>query len=59
MVAYVLTGNATFRDIGNASIWGVATARAGGDTVDVAGFKLTIDQDRNPLAIFNLTGLDC
>lgn len=45
MTAYTLAANATLRDIGNASIWGVATARTGGDTVDVAGFKLTIDQD--------------
>lgn len=45
MTAYTLVANATFRDIGNASIWGVATARTGGDTVDVNGFKLTIDQD--------------
>lgn len=45
MTAYVLAGNATLRDIGNASIWGVATARTGGDTVDTNGFKLTIDQD--------------
>lgn len=45
MVAYVLAGNATLRDIGNASIWGVATARAGGDTVDTNGFNLTLDQD--------------
>lgn len=45
MVAYVLANNATFRDIGNASIWGVTTARAGGDTVDTNGFNFTIDQD--------------
>ena len=45
MTAYVLSNNATLRDIGNASIWGVATARTGGDTVDTNGFKLTIDQD--------------
>lgn len=45
MVAYVLAANATLRDIGNAGIWGVATARAGGDTVDTNGFSLTLDQD--------------
>lgn len=45
MTAYVLAANATLRDIGNAGIWGVATARTGGDTVDTNGFKLTIDQD--------------
>jgi hypothetical protein len=45
MTAYVLSNNATLRDIGNASIWGVATARTGGDTVDTNGFRLTIDQD--------------
>lgn len=45
MTAYVITANATLRDIGNASIWGVATARSGGDTVDTNGFKLYIDQD--------------
>lgn len=45
MTAYVLAANATLRDIGTAGIWGVATARSGGDTVDTNGFKLTIDQD--------------
>lgn len=45
MTAYTLAANATLRDIGNAGIWGVATARTGGDTVDTNGFKLTIDQD--------------
>ena len=45
MTAYVLAANATLRDIGTAGIWGVATARSGGDTVDTSGFKLTIDQD--------------
>jgi len=45
MTAYVLAGNATLRDIGNAAIWGVATARAGGDTIDTNGFSVTIDQD--------------
>jgi hypothetical protein len=45
MVAYVMTGSGTFRDIGNAAIWGVATARAGGDTINTNGFNLTIDQD--------------
>lgn len=45
MTAYTLAANATLRDVGNAGIWGVATARTGGDTVDTNGFKLTIDQD--------------
>lgn len=45
MTAYTLAANATLRDVGTAGIWGVATARTGGDTVDVNGFKLTIDQD--------------
>jgi hypothetical protein len=43
--AYTLAANATLRDIGNAAIWGVTTARSGGDTVDTNGFNLTIDQD--------------
>lgn len=45
MTAYVLAANATLRDVGTAGIWGSATARTGGDTVDTNGFKLTIDQD--------------
>lgn len=45
MTAYTLAANATLRDIGTAGIWGVATARSGGDTVNTNGFKLTIDQD--------------
>ena len=45
MTAYTLAGNATLRDIGTAGIWGVATARTGGDTVDTNGFSVTIDQD--------------
>ena len=45
MTAYTLAANATLRDVGNAGIWGVATARSGGDTVDTNGFKLTIVQD--------------
>lgn len=45
MTAYTLAADANLRDIGNASIWGVATARTGGDTVGTNGFKLTIDQD--------------
>ena len=40
-----MAGSGTLRDIGNASIWGVATARAGGDTIDTNGFNVTIDQD--------------
>jgi hypothetical protein len=45
MTAYVLAANATLRDIGNAGIWGSATARTGGDTIDTNGFSVTIDQD--------------
>jgi hypothetical protein len=45
LTAFTLAANATLRDVGNAGIWGVATARTGGDTVDTNGFKLTIDQD--------------
>lgn len=45
MTAYTLAANATLRDIGNASIWGVATARTGGDTIDLNGFTFTQDQD--------------
>lgn len=40
-----MSGNGTIRDIGNASIFGVATARAGNDTWDLNGFNLTWDQD--------------
>lgn len=52
MTAYTLSANATFRDIGNAAIWGVATARTGGDTIDTNGFNCTIDQDTR----FGLSG---
>lgn len=45
MTAYTLVADATLRDIGTAGIWGVATARTGGDTVNTGGKKLTIDQD--------------
>lgn len=45
MTAYVLAANATLRDVGTAGIWGVATARTGGDTVDLNGYNLTLDQD--------------
>lgn len=45
MTTYTLSANATLRDVGNAGIWGVATARSGGDTVNNNGFNLTIDQD--------------
>jgi hypothetical protein len=45
MTAYVMAGSGSFRDIGNASIWGVATARTGGDTIDLNGNTLLIDQD--------------
>jgi len=40
-----MTGSGSLRDIGDAGIFGVATARTGGDTFDLAGFTLTIDQD--------------
>lgn len=43
--AYTLAGHATLRDIGNAGIWGVATARTGSDTIDTNGFNFTQDQD--------------
>jgi hypothetical protein len=43
--AYTLAANATLRDIGNAGIWGVATARTGSDTIDTNGFTFTQDQD--------------
>lgn len=45
MTAYTLAGNGTLRDIGNASVWGVATARTGGDTINTNGFTVTQDQD--------------
>ena len=45
MTAYVLAANANLRDIGNAGIWGSASARAGGDTIDTNGFIFTQDQD--------------
>jgi hypothetical protein len=45
VTAYTLAANATLRDIGNASIWGVTTARSGGDTIDTNGFTFTQDQD--------------
>lgn len=45
MTAYVMSASGTLRDIGNASIWGVATARTGGDTIDLNGFNVTQDQD--------------
>ena len=45
MTAYTLSASATLRDVGNAAIWGVATARTGSDTVNNNGFNLTIDQD--------------
>ena len=40
-----MAGSGTLRDIGNVAVWGVATARAGGDTIDTNGFNVTIDQD--------------
>lgn len=43
--SYVLAANATLRDIGNAGIWGVATARTGSDTIDTNGKIFTQDQD--------------
>lgn len=45
MTAFTLAGNATLRDIGNAAIWGVATARTSADTIDTNGFTFTQDQD--------------
>jgi hypothetical protein len=45
MTAYVMAASGTLRDVGNAAIWGVATARAGGDTIDTNGFTVTQDQD--------------
>lgn len=45
MTAYVLAGNATLRDIGNASIWGSTTARTNTDTIDTNGWSFTQDQD--------------
>lgn len=45
MTAYTMAANGTLRDIGNAGIWGVATARSGGDTINTNGFDVTIDQD--------------
>jgi hypothetical protein len=46
MTAYTLAANATLRDIGNAAIWGVTTARGtSGDTIDTNGFSFTQDQD--------------
>ena len=45
MTTYTLAANATLRDIGNAGIWGVATARTSADTIDTNGFNFTQDQD--------------
>lgn len=45
MTAYTMTGSGTLRNIGNASIFGVTTARTGGDTFALNGKTLTIDQD--------------
>lgn len=42
---YTLAGNATLRDIGNAAIFGVTTARTGGDVYNLNGKTLTIDED--------------
>ena len=63
--AYTLAANATLRDIGNAGIWGVATARTGSDTISTNGFNFTQDQDSryglggNTSAVWaNLTILD-
>ena len=42
---YTLAGNATLRDIGNAAIFGVTTARTGGDEYYLNGKTLTIDED--------------
>ena len=40
-----MTGNGSLRDIGNASVFGAATARSGGDVFNLNGKTLTIDQD--------------
>lgn len=45
MTAYTLAAAANLRQIGNAGVWGVATARTGGDTVLLNGFNLLLDQD--------------
>lgn len=45
MTAYVMTGSGSLRDIGTAGIFGVVTARTGGDTFNTNGFNLLIDQD--------------
>ncbi len=45
MTTYTMTGSGSLRDIGNASIFGVTTARTGGDIFNLNGFSLTIDQD--------------
>jgi hypothetical protein len=45
MTAYTLAANANLRDIGNAGIWGSATARTSADTIDTNGFVFTQDQD--------------
>lgn len=45
MTTYTMTGSGTLRDIGNASIFGVTTARTGGDVFNLNGKTLTIDQD--------------
>jgi hypothetical protein len=45
MTTYTMTGSGTLRDIGNASIFGVTTARTGGDIFNLNGKTLTIDQD--------------
>jgi len=45
MTAFTMAGNGTLRDVGNAAIWGVATARTGGDTIDTNGWTVTQDQD--------------
>lgn len=42
---YTMTGSGTLRDIGNAAIFGVTTARTGGDIYNLNGKTLTIDQD--------------
>lgn len=45
MTAYTMTGSGTLRDIGNAAIWGVTTARTSADTINTNGFTFTQDQD--------------
>ena len=40
-----MTASGTLRDIGNAAVFGVGTARTGGDIFNLSGKTLTIDED--------------